>query len=49
MTEQLNNNLEITEVRIKVNPQKRSLLLQWITGSECLETFLVATNQRQGG
>ena len=49
MTERLNNNLEISEVRITVNPQKRSLLPQWITGSERLETFLAATNQRQGG
>ena len=49
MTEWLNNNLEINEARITVNPRKRSLLLQWISGSECLETFLVATNQRQGG
>ena len=32
-----------------VNPQKGSLLLRWITGSECLETCLVTTNQRQGG
>ena len=49
MTERLNNNLEISEVRITVNPQKRSLLPQWITGRERLKTFLAATNQRQGG